>query len=149
LGAALAVFYQRHRQQLGEQRADSVLKSLGTCLLVNLAYAACNKRVDTWGHLGGALGGAFAAWLLGPRLVVVEEVVGGVAAGGGGGGALRGTTMGRRRRVRLEDRPPVGWLAGTGGMGRIKGGGGGGGKKKGAGGEEDEKKGGGGGGGQW
>jgi hypothetical protein len=125
VGAALAVFYHRHRRELGE-RAEGALRSLGACLLLNLAYAAFNKRVDTWGHLGGALGGAVTGWLLGPRLVAVAVGGGGEGEGkarrddGGGGGLGVGPSRRRRAVVRLEDRPPVGWLAGTGGyVGRV------------------------------
>jgi membrane associated rhomboid family serine protease len=120
VGAALAVFYQRHRERLGAH-AEGALRSLGLALLVNAAFALANRRVDTWGHAGGALGGALTAWLLGPRLVVVGAAAasadggggggGGRGRGGGGGGGLRG--RGRAVEV-LEDRPPLPWLAGKG-----------------------------------
>lgn len=116
------MFYHRHRRELGA-RADGALRSLGLCLLLNAAYAAANRRVDSWGHVGGALGGALAGWLLGPRLVMG----GGGGPGGGGGGpdrgsprerASRGGGVARRRSLALlEDRPPLPWLAGTGPIG--------------------------------
>lgn len=120
------MFYQRHRHELGA-RADGALRSLGLCLLVNAAYAAANRRVDTWGHVGGALGGALVGWLLGPRLVMVGAAGGGGRIGPGGGGGGRGPELerraarggvGRRRSLALlEDRPPLPWLAGTGPLG--------------------------------
>jgi hypothetical protein len=47
LGAALGVFYHRHRDALGE-RSDYVLRQLGITLAINLAYSMANKRVDNW-----------------------------------------------------------------------------------------------------
>ncbi|GBF97681.1 rhomboid protease [Raphidocelis subcapitata] len=86
LGAALAVFYQRHKPLLGE-RSDYVLRQLGLTLAINLVYSLANRRVDNWGHIGGMVGGAVVAWALGPRLVRDE------ASG------------------RLLDAPPLPWLA--------------------------------------
>ena len=136
-GAALAVFYHRHRAALGE-RSDHVLRQLGLTLAINLAYSLANRRVDNWGHLGGMAGGALAAWALGPRLVPAAEASarGGSRAtgggGGGGGGGSAAAAMGR-----LVDDPPLPWFAGQGvaavmasrssSGGRAKGGGSGGG----------------------
>jgi hypothetical protein len=47
LGAALGVFYYRHRPLLGE-RSDNVLRQLGLTLAINLAYSLANRRVDNW-----------------------------------------------------------------------------------------------------
>ncbi|GIL96542.1 hypothetical protein Vretimale_2334 [Volvox reticuliferus] len=59
-----------------------------------------NKRIDNFGHVGGLLGGALLAYLLGPRFVAVV-----------GEGGARG----------LQDLPPIRWLAfkgpGAGGSG--------------------------------
>lgn len=68
LGAALGIFYWRHKVLLGE-RSDYVLRQLGITLAVNVAYSLANRRVDNWGHLGGMVGGAAVAWALGPNLV--------------------------------------------------------------------------------
>jgi len=47
LGAALGVFYYRHKDVLGE-RSDYVLRQLGITLVINVAYSMANKRVDNW-----------------------------------------------------------------------------------------------------
>lgn len=52
LGAALGVFYWRHKGLLGE-RSDYVLKQLGFTLAVNMAYSLANRRVDNWWAWGG------------------------------------------------------------------------------------------------
>lgn len=51
LGAALGVFYWRHKGLLGE-RSDYVLRQLGLTLAVNMAYSLANKRVDNWWATG-------------------------------------------------------------------------------------------------
>ena len=111
-GAALAVFYHRHRAALGE-RSDHVLRQLGLTLAINLAYSLANRRVDNWGHLGGMAGGALAAWALGPRLVPAAEASarGGSRAAGvvGGSASSAAAAMGR-----LVDDPPLPWFAGQG-----------------------------------
>jgi len=93
LGAAVAVYHWRHRHLLGET-SSRVLRSLGWTLALNALYSAANRRVDNWGHLGGMLGGALAAWALGPRL---QRPPG--AVGAAGRGAL------------LYDTPPLPLLA--------------------------------------
>lgn len=68
LGAAAAVYYYRHRSLLGPT-SKRMLQSLGWSLAINAVYSAANRRIDNWGHLGGMLGGAAVAWLLGPTFV--------------------------------------------------------------------------------
>ena len=46
-GAALGMFYWRHKALLGE-RSDAVLRSLGLTLAINMAYSLANRRVDNW-----------------------------------------------------------------------------------------------------
>eukprot|EP00884_Botryococcus_braunii_P021951 jgi/Botrbrau1/843/Bobra.0352s0037.1 len=75
LGGALAVYFQRNRSLFGKA-SDSVLQQLGQSLAVNVAMGLAVRKVDNWGHLGGLLGGALTAWLLGPRYVVEERKVG-------------------------------------------------------------------------
>lgn len=50
-GAALAVFYWRHKALLGE-RSDAVLRQLGITLAINMAYSLANRRIDNWCALG-------------------------------------------------------------------------------------------------
>jgi len=73
LGGALAVFFYRHKDLLG-QRSDYVLRQLGTTLAINLMFGLLVHNIDNWGHIGGLLGGAASAFLLGPRLVVERPV---------------------------------------------------------------------------
>ncbi|EFJ46752.1 hypothetical protein VOLCADRAFT_105418 [Volvox carteri f. nagariensis] len=92
LGAALGVFYWRHRDVLGPA-SESGLRSLGLAAAINIAYSLVSKRIDNFGHLGGLLGGALLSYLLGPVFVVVKT-------GEEGGG-----------RGLLQDLPPIRWLA--------------------------------------
>ncbi|MEW5302474.1 MAG: hypothetical protein WDW36_005255 [Sanguina aurantia] len=68
LGAALGIFYWRHRDILGEQ-SGRALKSLGITLAMNIAFSLVGRNLDNWGHAGGMLGGAVLALLLGPRFL--------------------------------------------------------------------------------
>lgn len=67
LGAALALFYQRHRPQLG-RASEAMLQSLGVTLAINMVYSLLNKRIDNW-WVG--VGGSVCGWVL-------------VGSGGGG-----------------------------------------------------------------
>jgi hypothetical protein len=64
LGAALGVFYYRHRDLLGE-RSDSVLRQLGLTLAINAAYSLANRRVDNWWAGAGGTGRAACAQTVG------------------------------------------------------------------------------------
>eukprot|EP00882_Tetradesmus_deserticola_P026019 GHRQ01028625.1.p1 GENE.GHRQ01028625.1~~GHRQ01028625.1.p1 ORF type:complete len:143 (+),score=51.99 GHRQ01028625.1:148-576(+) len=104
LGAALGVFYWRHRDTMG-RRSEVVLQQLGLTLAINMAYSLASKRIDNWGHIGGMLSGAAVSWLLGPRFtrhangqvvdapplsVMAYKPPAGAAEGGSGGaGGLR------------------------------------------------------------
>ncbi len=65
LGATILYFY-RYRHYFGEQ-GRQVLQSMVVVLVLNLALGASLANVDNWGHLGGLVGGAVAAWGLLPR----------------------------------------------------------------------------------
>jgi membrane associated rhomboid family serine protease len=63
----ILVFLQRNEWLFGRQgeaMQSSVVQNIG----INLFYGFMNPRVDNWGHLGGAIGGAMAAYYFGPRL---------------------------------------------------------------------------------
>ena len=47
LGAALGLFYWRHREALGKT-SDSMLKQLGVTVVINLAYSLLVKNIDNW-----------------------------------------------------------------------------------------------------
>ena len=64
MGAEI-VFIARHRNQIGKPAADKALGGLGQILLINFLLGL-SPSIDNWGHLGGFLGGAAAAYLLGP-----------------------------------------------------------------------------------
>ena len=83
LAGALWVFAERHKGLL--PRMERLQQSLTQTIGFNILYGLTASRIDNWGHLGGLLGGALAAFLLGPQFRV------GVAG-------------------RLVDDPPVGIL---------------------------------------
>lgn len=68
IGGALAVFFYRHREFFG-RNSDAVLKNLGQNLAMNMIYGLVAPNIDNWAHMGGLLGGALAAYLLGPKIV--------------------------------------------------------------------------------
>jgi rhomboid protease GluP len=70
---AFGVFLYVHRKSFGNA-ARQQLRRVITVVLLNLALGLM-PRIDNWGHLGGLLGGAALAWLIGPRLelLVSEE----------------------------------------------------------------------------
>ncbi|KAF5834568.1 hypothetical protein DUNSADRAFT_8735 [Dunaliella salina] len=72
LGAALALFYWRHKHLL-KGYSDKVLRSLGITLAINLGYSLLVRNIDNWGHVGGMLGGAAVSVILGPRYVRGES----------------------------------------------------------------------------
>ena len=65
IAGALCVYLLRHRQKIGQSAADSMLTSIAQNLAVNFMLGMA-PGVDNWGHLGGLIGGALAACLLGP-----------------------------------------------------------------------------------
>lgn len=68
-GAELLHVYQ-HRS-LYRSAARSVLQNSAVLLVMNLLIGlAPGSRIDTWGHLGGLVGGAVLAYLIGPRFEV-------------------------------------------------------------------------------
>ncbi|GAX75962.1 hypothetical protein CEUSTIGMA_g3405.t1 [Chlamydomonas eustigma] len=101
LGAALGLFYWRHRDVLGKV-SDQMLQQLTITAAINIVYSLLVKNIDNWGHIGGMLGGASVAWLLGPHLKIQHDVA---------------TTIGTPRNAssrgvaQFVDQPPVPWLA--------------------------------------
>jgi membrane associated rhomboid family serine protease len=71
VGGAIAVYFYRNKDIFG-QKSDYVLNQLWRTLLINLGYGMLNSRIDNWGHLGGMVGGALAAYLLGPAYKLVK-----------------------------------------------------------------------------
>lgn len=62
---AQAVFVARHRKQLGRRQADRAFRQMAFILVLNFMLTT-GHLVDHWGHIGGFMGGAVAAGLLGP-----------------------------------------------------------------------------------
>lgn len=62
---AHAVFTARHRKQLGRRMANAAFRDMVFVLALNMLVTR-GQLVDHWGHIGGFLGGATAAGLLGP-----------------------------------------------------------------------------------
>jgi len=66
LVGALAVFLARHKTLMSG--GDKNLKQVGRVIALNLAFGLLSDGIDNWGHVGGLLGGAAVAWLIGPAL---------------------------------------------------------------------------------
>ncbi len=70
LGAEFVYLY-KHRRLLGE-RGRAQMGSLISLGVINLAFGILSSvssggaRIDNWGHIGGALGGAALAWMIAP-----------------------------------------------------------------------------------
>lgn len=62
---ALAVYFYVNRQGFGlagQSQLRSILTVAGLNLLIGLT-----PGIDNWGHIGGMVGGALLAWMIGPR----------------------------------------------------------------------------------
>jgi rhomboid protease GluP len=67
--AAYLLFLNRNEWLLGEQgqqMASQVTQVIG----VNLLLGLINPVIDNWGHMGGAIGGAFMAYYFGKYQIV-------------------------------------------------------------------------------
>ena len=73
---AYAVFLSRNEWLLGSM-GESMSNRLVQTMGMNVALGFVNPRIDNWGHIGGALGGAFMAYWVGPRLYLTELPNGG------------------------------------------------------------------------
>lgn len=62
------MFLVRHKAFLGADKASRAIDSLLQTLVLN-GILGMSSRIDSWGHLGGLLGGAAAAYLLGPKWI--------------------------------------------------------------------------------
>ncbi|VFQ76315.1 unnamed protein product [Cuscuta campestris] len=66
LVGSFAVFVLRHRGIL--KGTEGRLKYIAQTIALNMSIGLLSKGIDNWGHLGGLVGGAATAWLLGPAL---------------------------------------------------------------------------------
>ena len=65
LAGALTVYFWRNHKLFGS-RFDDLIKRLLLIIVLNLGSGIVLPQIDEWGHLGGLVGGAVAAFLLGP-----------------------------------------------------------------------------------
>lgn len=72
---ALAVYFYQNRQGFGDV-AQRQLRSLGMLVLINLVFGITVPNIDNWGHMGGLVGGALIALLIGPRYTVQLDYAG-------------------------------------------------------------------------
>ncbi|HEY3340367.1 MAG TPA: rhomboid family intramembrane serine protease [Anaerolineae bacterium] len=81
LFGALAVFFYRQRQLLGELGRQRLI-SLGVTLLINVVIGLSpGSGIDNWGHLGGVLGGAILGWFLCPSYTLVTPFMNTLSTG--------------------------------------------------------------------
>lgn len=66
--AAEAVFFYQNRELFGSH-ARSAISNAVFIIVINL-FLGLAPNIDTWGHIGGLLGGAIFAWFAGPKWVV-------------------------------------------------------------------------------
>ena len=66
LAGALVVYFLYYREAFGE-RGRGILQSMLVMIGLNLFFGFSMAQVDNWGHIGGLVGGAVAAWGLRPR----------------------------------------------------------------------------------
>lgn len=72
---ALAVYLYRHRKEFGDIGRQRLM-NVATIMVINLVIGL-SPGIDNWGHVGGLMGGAAVAWVMGPRLSVeVSPVTG-------------------------------------------------------------------------
>lgn len=69
---ALATYSYRNKKVLGPN-AEAMLSSLKQTMLINLLYGFSMQGIDNSAHIYGALSGAAAAFIIGPRLQRFER----------------------------------------------------------------------------
>lgn len=66
LAGALIVYFTRNGR-LFQNRSRQIVARLVITVLLNFGMGLLLPQIDEYGHLGGLLGGALLAYLLGPR----------------------------------------------------------------------------------
>lgn len=66
LAGATIVYFLRYRDNFG-QRGRAILQNMFVVIGLNLVFGLSMSNIDNWGHMGGLVGGAVAAWGLLPR----------------------------------------------------------------------------------
>lgn len=85
VGASGAIFglvgayytFLRVNEPLFGTAGERGMRALQQTFVTNLAYGFLSPSIDNWGHFGGALGGAAAAYAFGPRLFVTTSAFSG------------------------------------------------------------------------
>lgn len=67
--AAEAIFFYQNRKLFGAHARSAISNAL-FIIVINL-FLGLAPNIDTWGHIGGLLGGAMFAWFAGPKWMVV------------------------------------------------------------------------------
>ncbi|CAM9239508.1 unnamed protein product [Choristocarpus tenellus] len=65
---AWGAFLLTNYEAVGEVAADRALAGVGQTVMINLMLGMSSRQIDNMGHLGGFLGGAAVAYIIGPRL---------------------------------------------------------------------------------
>jgi len=75
LMGAYATFVKVNEQFYGRS-GRGALENIVRVGGMNLLLGFMNPRVDNWGHVGGAIGGAFMGYCFGPRLYMMQTPIG-------------------------------------------------------------------------
>jgi len=63
---ATTVYFLRYRENFGAQ-GRAIIQNMLLVIAINLIFGLSVPFIDNWGHMGGLVGGAIAAWGLLPR----------------------------------------------------------------------------------
>ena len=67
--AAEAIFFYQNRELFGSHAKQAISNAV-FIIVINL-FLGLAPNIDTWGHIGGLLGGAMFAWFAGPKWMMV------------------------------------------------------------------------------
>jgi rhomboid protease GluP len=67
--AAEAIFFYQNRKLFGSYARQAISNAI-FIIVINL-FLGLAPNIDTWGHIGGLLGGAMFAWFAGPKWMTV------------------------------------------------------------------------------
>ena len=67
--ASEAIFFYQNRELFGSHAKQAISNAI-FIIVINL-FLGLAPNIDTWGHIGGLLGGAVFAWFAGPKWMLV------------------------------------------------------------------------------
>lgn len=67
--AAEAIFFYQNRELFGSHAKQAISNAV-FIIVINL-FLGLAPSIDTWGHIGGLLGGAMFAWFAGPKWMTI------------------------------------------------------------------------------